>query len=53
MEFYDLDPAPPYSTFWIATPCWEQQCMNQQELYELLDEAILEGLEFRVETIPF
>ena len=53
MEFYDLEPAPPYCTFFITTAVWEQQCMTQQELHELLDEAILEGLEFKVETIPF
>ena len=52
-EFYDLEPAPAYCTFWVTTPVWELQCMDQQELRETLDEAILEGLEFRVETIPF
>ena len=53
MEFYDLEPAPPYCTFWVSTASWELQCLTEQELHETLDEAILEGLEFKVETIPF
>ena len=43
MEFYDLEPAPPYCTFWVSTPVWELQCMNQKELQETLDEAIGSG----------
>ena len=53
MEFYDLEPAPPYCTFWVSTAIWELQCKDRAELFETLDEAILEGLEFKVETIPF
>jgi hypothetical protein len=53
MEFYDLEPAPAYCTFWVSTASWELQCLTEQELFETLNEAILEGLEFKVQTIPF
>jgi hypothetical protein len=42
-----------YETWFVVTSDWEQQAVNETELKELVDDAVLGGLAYTVETIPF
>ena len=42
-----------YETWFVVTSDWEQQAVNETELKELVDDAVLGGLRYTVETIPF
>ena len=42
-----------YETWFVVTSDWEQQAVNETELQELVDDAVLGGLRYTVETIPF
>ena len=49
-----LDEVPsPYATHFVSTPVWDAHALNDQELNEAINDAILQGLEFKIETIPF
>ena len=42
-----------YETWFVVTSDWEQQAVNETELKELVDDAVLGGLRYTIETIPF
>jgi len=42
-----------YETWFVVTSDWEQQAVSETELKELVDDAVLGGLTYTIETIPF
>lgn len=48
-----LQPENHYQTWFVVTSDWEQQALDEDELKELVDDAVLGGLAYTVETIPF
>ena len=42
-----------YETWFVVTSDWEQQAVNETELKELVDDAVLGGLRYTIESIPF
>ena len=40
-------------TWHIETSVWEQTCFSHDEVKQLQDEAVAEGLSYRVTTCPF
>jgi len=50
----DAQPIPTIEpTFYVITSAWEEWAINQNELKALTDDAILDGLTYTIETIPF
>lgn len=41
------------NTWFVATSAWEEYAETKDQLNELLAFAVLDGLEAKVETIPF
>lgn len=46
-------PTDSFMTWHIETSVWEQTCFSHDEVKELQDEAVAEGLSYRVTTCPF
>ena len=42
-----------YETWFVVTSNWEQQAVNKTELKELVDDAVLGGLAYKIEPCPF
>jgi hypothetical protein len=42
-----------HQTWFVVTSTWEQQALNKAELKELVDDAVLGGLAYKIETCPF
>jgi hypothetical protein len=53
LEQLDADDQPQYSTWFVTTSQWEDFAADRAELDELLSFAVLDGLEAKVECIPF
>ena len=50
----ELDQLNGSTTTWhIETPSWEQTCFSHEEVISLQNEAVAEGLSYRVTTCPF
>ena len=53
LEQLDADDQSPYATWFVTTSQWEDFAADRDELNELLSFAVLDGLEAKVECIPF
>ena len=42
-----------HETWFVVTSTWQQQALNKAELKELVDDAVLSGLAYKIETCPF
>jgi bacterioferritin (cytochrome b1) len=42
-----------YETWFVVTSAWELQALNKAELKELVDDAVLGGLAYKIEPCPF
>ena len=50
----DAQPIPTIQpTFFVITEAWQEWALNQDELKELTDDAILDGLTYTIEACPF
>jgi len=53
LEELDADNQATYTTWYVTTSEWEDFAADRDELNELLSFAVLDGLEAKIESIPF